>query len=422
MDVAIGDAIDAYLQRKAVADSDGTGVGAYAANAESVLRRFADWLEREHALTAIRALEARHMRSYAAELQARAEEGTYTASTAHTYYAVVRAFLSWCVRGGILEENPATDADAAATLPESDSGSGVDDDPPHWTAVSRRRLERYVRERALETDVDPDERRTRLREYAMVALLAHSPVRGAELFRVPEDDRRTGATWDDVDFYAGTIRVLGRTQRREEVTLLAPARTPLRRYGVVLDPPSNDWPLFPTRHAPSVARRVRAVLRERGHDEATIEALFEEATATELARERSIAPPAITTEGARSVLKRLCRDAGLEVDGDYLTPRGVRDDGAGDDRYRREATPSSPALRTSITERAIVVSASRDGPGSIVDVPARVVPSEEHAGEGAPGPGHDSVSVSGPESGPESGSESKPESESESESESDPGP
>ncbi|AFZ74376.1 tyrosine-type recombinase/integrase [Natronobacterium gregoryi] len=374
IDVAIADAVDAYLQRKAVGDPDSPGAGTYAANAESILRRFAEWAEREHGVTAIRALEASHMQSYAGELRDRADEGTYTASTAHTYYAVVRAFLSWCVRGGILAENPATVRDAESELPTTTQP--VDED--RWTADSRRKLERYVRERALEgTPSDADKRRNRLREYAMVALLAHSAVRGSELFRVPEDDRRTGATWDDVDFYTGTIRVLGKSQRQEDVTLLAPARTPLRRYGVVLDPPSNDWPLFPTRHAPSIASRVRKRLRERGHGDEEVEALLEGNTATELARERAIAPPAITTEGARSVLKRLCREAGVEVDGDYLTPRGVRAEPDDDDRYRRDATPSTPALRTSVPERAIAVPESRTEDRLIRDIGARDLENEE---------------------------------------------
>ncbi|WP_306059076.1 tyrosine-type recombinase/integrase [Natronococcus wangiae] len=355
-EVAIADAIDAYLQRKAVGDPDGPGAGTYAANAESILRRWAEWLEDEHEIRSLFALETGHMRSYAEELRERADRGAYAASTVGTYYAVVRAFLSWCVRGGILEANPAAADAAEGALPTATDQGGCDD-RDGWTADGRRTLERYVRERALEASgetVDRDERRTRLREYALVALLAHSDVRGAELFRVPEDDRRTGAIWDDVDFYTGTIRVLGRTQRLEDVPLGAPARTPLRRYRVVLDPPSNDWPLFPTRHAPSIARRVRTVLRERGHGEAEIESLFDDATAMELARERSIAPPAITTEGARSVLKRLCEAAAVDVDGDYLTPRSVRRD-RDEEPYRREATASKTTLRAAVLEQSIAV-------------------------------------------------------------------
>ncbi|OLZ40472.1 recombinase XerD [Natrinema saccharevitans] len=349
--VAITDAVDTYIQRKAVGDPDGSGAGAYASNAESILRRWAEWLEADHGIRSIAALEVDHMRAYAAELRRRTERGEYTASTAGTYYAVVRAFLSWCVRGGILQTNPAATDRAESALPTADARPASDS----WTADQRRELERHVRERALESGAQStSERRRRLREYAMVAVLAHSTVRGSELFRVPDDDRRTGATWDDVDFYTGTIRVLGKSQRLEDVPLPARARTPLRRYRIVLDPPANDWPLFPTGHAPSIARRVRTVLAERDHDEAEIESLLESATARELARERAIAPPAITTEGARSVLRRLCEAAGLEVDGDYLTPRGVRGGRSGDE-YRQEATASKPTLRASVLEQSIAV-------------------------------------------------------------------
>lgn len=363
-DVAVVDAVDAYLQRKAVGDPDGPGAGTYASNAESILRRWADWLEDEHGVRSLFALEVDHMRAYADELRRRADRGEYAASTAGTYYAVVRAFLSWCVRGGILESNPAATETAESALPTAEDRP----DAEFWTVDQRRRLETYVRDRALEAtanhaDYSRGDRRNRLREYAMVALLAHSGVRGSELFRVPDDERRTGATWDDVDFYTGTIRVLGKSQRLEEVPLPAAARTPLRRYRVVLDPPANDWPLFPTRHAPSIARRVRTELSDRGHDDRAIERFLEDATATELARERSIAPPAITTEGARSVLKRLCEAAEVDVDGDYLTPRGVRGEDVGGG-YRREASDSTPALRASVLEQEIAVPESQ----SIADV------------------------------------------------------
>ena len=349
--VAVTDAIDVYLQRKAVGDPDGSGAGTYASNAESILRRWAEWLAAEHGVSSLAGLDVESMRAYAVELRRRTERGEYTASTAGTYYAVVRAFLSWCVRGGIRETNPAATDRAENALPRAESRPDSD----CWTATQRRTLERYVRERALETSRSTRDRRSRLREYAMVAVLAHSTVRGAELFRVPDDDRRTGATWDDVDFYTGTIRVLGKSQRLEDVPLPARARTPLRRYRVVLDPPSTDWPLFPTAHAPSIARRVRSVLGERGYADETIEGLLEETTATALARERAIAPPAITTEGARSVLRRLCEDAGIDVDGNYLTPRGVRRNRS-TESYRREATASKPTLRASVLEQSIVVS------------------------------------------------------------------
>ncbi|WIV68661.1 tyrosine-type recombinase/integrase [Natrialbaceae archaeon AArc-T1-2] len=359
--VRVADAVDTYLERKAVGDPDGPGAGAYASNAASILRRFITWLEREHDVVSVFELEAEHMRAYASELETRTDRGEYAASTAGTYYAVVRAFLSWCVQGGILEENPAETEAARAALPSEDTENGS----RAWSSEHRRELETYVERRALEaTDADRRERLSRLREYALVATLAHASVRGAELFRVPEDDRRDGATWGDVDFYRGRIRVLGKSGRLEDVPLPAAARTPLRRYRIVLDPPSTEWPLFPTRHAPSIARRVRSTLRERGHDDEEIETLLEEETAVTLARTRTIAPPAITTEGARSILKRLCSEAGVDVDGNYLTPRGARRGLDGD--TRTAATTAETALRTDVPERSLAVASTGQttaGPG-----------------------------------------------------------
>lgn len=347
-DVSVEDAVTAYLQRKSVGDPDGDGAGTYASNAESILRRWAEWLDAEQGIVSLFDLEVCHLQSYAIDLTRRVDSDEYTASTARTYYAVVRAFLSWCVRGGILETNPATAIEATNELPE-DTGTTAD---RAWTPDQRRTLESYVRDRAVDADdASRNERLGRLRDYAMVAVLAHSGVRGAELFRVPEDERRTGATWEDVDFYSGTIRVLGTSQRLQDVPLPGPARTPLRRYWIVLDPPSNDWPLFPTRHAPSIANRVRTVLADRGLDRSTIDGLFDDSTGIELAREYDVPPPAITTEGARSILKRLCADAEVDVDGDYLTPRGARR--GVDEPYRDDATSARMALRENFLEQDI---------------------------------------------------------------------
>lgn len=352
IDVRVGDAVDAYLQRKSVGNPDGPGAGTYAANAESILRRWVEWLEREHQTGSLFDLQEPHMRAYAEELARRTDSGEYTASTAGTYFAVVRAFLSWCVRGGILESNPATSSDVESALPTPEPKSGSDN---FWTPAQRERLESYVRDRAdAAEDASRDERLARLREHAMVVVLAHSGVRGSELFRVPEDDRRTGATWEDVDFYSGTIRVLGKSQRLEDVPLPAAARKPLRRYRVVQDPPTNEWPLFPTRHAPSVAKRVRTVLAERGFSEDEIEALSNAHTAAELSRRYAIAPPAITTEGARSILKRLCDAAEIDVGGDYLTPRGARP-GLGERTYPTEQATAETALREQPLEQSIAV-------------------------------------------------------------------
>ena len=347
--IPIEAAVERYLERKSGEDGTTTGSGTYTANASSILTRWVDWLADEYDVRTTTELERAHLAAYARDLADRTERGECTASTATTYFAVVRAFLSWCRSVEICETNPAADVTVDELFPTTASRT----DTQHWTPEARRQLESHVRSAVSAAPGDSTERLARLREWAMVALLAHAGLRGAELFRVPADDRRSGATWDDVDFYAGTVTVLGTGHRLEAVTLPAAARTPLRRYRVALDPPTVDWPLFPTHHAPSVADRVRAELGARGYDEAAIEELFATSTAIELARIHAIAPPALTTEGARTILKRLCAAASVDVDGEYLKPGGARRayDGTGS---RTPATRQSSGIRTSDVERSLV--------------------------------------------------------------------
>ncbi|AGB16193.1 site-specific recombinase XerD [Halovivax ruber XH-70] len=343
--IPIAAGVDRYLDRKSV----GEGAGTYAANASSILTRWTEWLEAEYDVETFADLERAHLEAYARYLSRRTTRDEYAASTARTYFAVVRAFLSWCVEESILSANPAEASRATAALPtpvESEAGG---------RSVERAtyELEAEVRRLANEAPDGSTERLNRLREYAMIALLAHAGLRGGELFRVPEDDRRDGATWDDVDFYAGTIRVLGTSQELEDVSLPAGARTPLRRYRVALEPPTTDWPLFPTRHAPSIAATVREGLADRGFDPDEIDAAFESATASDLAREYGISPPAITTEGARTILKRLSQRVEIAVDGDYLTPGDARR--AHDDRGERTAaTGPQGGIRTRALEESLV--------------------------------------------------------------------
>lgn len=331
----VENALDSYVKSKAVADPEGRGAGNYVSNAESVIQRWADWLECEENVEALETIEPVHLRHYARHLKTKVRQDEYTASTAQTYYAYVRAFLTWCSRDQLLDSNPAEDEIALEELPDD---PGTREAQQFWSPTDRRQLESYVRQQALAAiEADEAEKRKRLREHALVALLAHTGVRGAEVFAHPKDDRRNGATWADVDWANGALRVLGKSQEYEYAPLPEVAQKPLRRWKDELDPPTPEFPLFPTEHAPSKYNAVRSQVPDLDLEDVDIDAVV---------RDYEVVLPAISTEGARSLMKRLCNEAELDVDGEYLKPHGARR-GLGDELYRANPTDAQAALRHS---------------------------------------------------------------------------
>ena len=94
----------------------------------------------------------------------------------------------------------------------------------------------------------------------------------------------------------------------------------------------------------------RVFLREvEGEDKESIEAILEEGAIDEILREYQITPPAITTTGARSVMKRFCEGAEIDVlappEGPgYLQLHGARR-GIGDTFYRMDRGTAQDLLR-----------------------------------------------------------------------------
>ncbi len=260
------------------------------------------------------ALETNTLREYGMYLRERYIDQDLAASTANTYFKYVRAFLSFCVRDELLDTNPANTKRAEEFLPE-DKG---DRNRQFWNPDHRQQLINYVTERvdlALEDSIDVS-RKIAYRDRAIVVLLADAGVRGAELFRDPRDDARNGVTWEDVDLENHSLEVFGKSRQYERVGLPSDARSALQRYRRVVDPPTEEWPVFPTDHAPS----KYAAYRERVGEEPDADVSIDEALRT-----AGVAPPSITKAGGRSVMKRLTKEAGIELeDDDYLKPHGAR--------------------------------------------------------------------------------------------------
>jgi integrase len=278
------------------------------------LRSFAEFCARE-GVTRVDDIDSSTCREFGLRLRERYIDGEIGGSTANTYFAYVRAFLSFCVRDELLATNPADTERAEEFLPEATPTR----ETQFWTPEQRRQLLEYADERVdmARRDVINAPLDRAYRDRTAVILLAELGVRGAELFRDKNDADRTGLQWGDVDLERGRIIVFGKSREREPVGLTQGAHDALSRLQRIQDPPTDDWPVFPTDHAASKYAAVERTTGERPEPGSDIDALC---------RDFEVAPPSITKEAGRQILKRLTNEAGIELEGDqeYLKPHGAR--------------------------------------------------------------------------------------------------
>ncbi|APX98705.1 tyrosine-type recombinase/integrase [Natronorubrum daqingense] len=303
----VEDAISRYLNHKLES-------GGSRSTMKPVLESFAAFCTRE-SVEYVDDLDSSDCREFGLELREHYIDGEIAGSTANTYFAYVRAFLSFCVRDEQLDTNPAATESAEEFLPE-DRPSG---ETQFWEPAQRDRLLEYADERvrmAREETIDVSVERA-YRDRTIVVLLAELGLRGAEMFRDTNDDERTGLLWADVDLESGRITVFGKSRDREPVGLTKAARSALERLERVQDPPTDDWPLFPTDHAASKYAAVEDATGERPEPGSDIDTIC---------RDKRVAPPSITKEAGRQILKQLTGEAGIELEGDqeYLQPHGAR--------------------------------------------------------------------------------------------------
>ena len=207
----IEDALDAFVRSK----QKGTDSGNYQRNARRVITEWIAWLSnREEPVRNFDQLGVSHMRQYARHLKERVDRGEVAGSTANTYWNYIAAFLGWCVYEELVTENPARTRRAEEELPDKRPRS---DRQQFWSRADREVLLAHLNERAY-TAIDEKglDAVKELRDRALAALLAYSGVRGGEILRDPNDERRSGMRWRDVDLDAGTLVVLGKNQADEE--------------------------------------------------------------------------------------------------------------------------------------------------------------------------------------------------------------
>ncbi len=343
--------LDQFLDQKAKNTEGDERQGTYVRDLERVVPKWIGWSSDRGVETFAR-LDEKHMASYAEYLDRRVRarkaddenESGVTEATAWKYYNLVSAYLTYCRKWGEIDDNPAQAGLPLESMPDRPNGSSKDQQ--FWQPAQRQRLISYVDERAADAiDDRGSESVAEVRDRAFVALIGYSAVRGAEVLRVPRgDDKRPGrqgATWSDLDLEDETIDVLGKNQEHEQAPLTDKPVAVLERWRDVLDPATDDWPLFPTAHRPTLWSALRDQLGEHGHDD--VDGLLDPYDdPMDAYRQYSCVPPALTTEGGRSVLKRLTDAAGIDTDDsqkDYLTLHGARR-GVGE-RYYREEGPAA---------------------------------------------------------------------------------
>ncbi|ADB63619.1 integrase family protein (plasmid) [Haloterrigena turkmenica DSM 5511] len=316
----VHEAVEDYLRYKIKADGSETTM-------RSPLESFADHCKDERGVGCVGELADQDIRSYSEHLYDRVMiDENLAASTANAYFAYVRAFLSWCVREQHLEQNPANTNTAMDPLPEDDGKRKTQ----YWSEDDRQQLEAYATKRvdmALEGTIRTDPKAA-LRDRAIVVMLGGTGARGAELFADPKDDKRPGLRWSDVDFEQRLIEVYGKSREYEEAPFPDSVHNVLERWYDYLEPPTDEWPVFPTGHYGSKEdalikklgeERVNAALKGGGDEGKT-------AVLDRLHREHEVPPPSISKEGVRRLLKRLTKEANIDPDGDYdyLTLHGAR--------------------------------------------------------------------------------------------------
>jgi integrase len=283
-------------------------------------------------------LDERVFREYARHLSG---DRGLKQNAVQTYYAYISAWCGWCVNEEYLEAHYAQRASATAPLPDDGRKPG---DQQAWTPEQRHARIRHVDAQAREAieaytalpdDVDPlDKQRARYAalktawDRALVVVLAYTGVRVGELLRDPDDPRRRGVRWEDIDLEDGSMDVYRKKQQWNAASLPDPVISPLRSYRTLMDPPTERWPVFPTLDQRTLAALVQEELADRGEPSQTIdERRAEYARDLLLALDEDIRPPSITTDGARSILQRLSTAAEIDIDHpkhDYLAPHGGR--------------------------------------------------------------------------------------------------
>ncbi len=339
----ISEPLDDFLLSKSKGGEDS---GNYRRNLERCVEDFLEWVEQKKGyVPTFEEIDVQIFRAYSRDMATR----DLAPGTVRTYYSHVAAYFGWCVREGLLASNYANRSVAKEPLPESDERRSGDQQA--WSDEHRALITRFVNKKASEAvEKEGYGAVKEFRDRVVVYMLCYTGVRGGEVFADTKDDRRNGLRWGDVSLEDQKFTVYAKKQEWSDRAITDQVVGPLERYEQILQPGSDDWPVFPTFHSPKLYSVLREGLEEeRGWNDSKIESFVEDITGKvevlDAYRVHGLSPPSINTDGARRIMKRLCEEAGIETDDKhgYLAPHGGRR-GAGEVMVRQRGFTEASRL------------------------------------------------------------------------------
>lgn len=305
---------DALAEFRTSKSKGANETGNHVRNTTRVVENFQGWARSQHDIRYIEDIDAALLKTWIHEhILPRIDSGDISARTGRQYINLLSAFLTYCEEWDWIDSNPAKDKRVKNERPEP-TRSETETKQQTWSERERESLRMYADRRAHEAiDERGMDALEECRDRALVYLLAYTGARCGELVRDPQDSRRRGIYWEDIG--EQTITVLGKNQDWQQVQYPEVCHAALDRYRTVLDPPTDSWPVFPTRHLPTLRKHVRH-RTDHGDVDDPVAVL----------RDEEVPPPSITTETVRRILKRLCESDQVIVEGgaEYLQPHGAR--------------------------------------------------------------------------------------------------
>lgn len=314
----------------------------YAMNMVTMYRKAGPFLE-DRRVRAIDEVSVKDCREFAKHLRREVDADNLAASSAKTTYAQFRSWLDFCVRDEMIDDNPAKKRRAEEMVPEPKNEKSQQ----FWSKEDREDILDAADDQAAESidELDDPGWALSFRNRALTYVLSYSGTRIAETVASSYDDERNGIRWKDVDLDGGSVRVLGKNREYEHMQLPSPAAAVLAEYSEIVQPASDEWPVFPSGSGSKLYQVARQQLADRGLDEDEREELLADREIYDVYREEGLVPPSMTDSGFKTGFwYDFVEEYDLFIDGERPEFHAARR-GLGDELYRENPRLAQSALR-----------------------------------------------------------------------------